>query len=90
MTHTEIGQRRGGGHNPAVGERDRGDYDLACISRRNSNSGNNLTYVGKLTPGMNTGLGVVGNTMHQIDGENSAIRTTMQIIQGPANLTRLE
>lgn len=34
------------------------------------NSGNNLGFETKITAGFNTGFGVVGNTMYQIDGEN--------------------
>jgi hypothetical protein len=34
------------------------------------NSGNNLTYETKITAGFNTGFGVVGSTLYQIDGEN--------------------
>ncbi len=34
------------------------------------NSGNNLTYETKITPGFNTGFGVVGPSLYQIDGEN--------------------
>lgn len=51
------------------------------------NSGNNLTYVGKLTPGMNTGFGVVGNTMYQIDGENFNDPYNNANNSGASNLT---
>ena len=51
------------------------------------NSGNNLTYVTKLTPGMNTGFGVVGNTMYQIDGENFNDPYNNANNSGASNLT---
>ena len=51
------------------------------------NSGNNLTYVGKLTPGMNTSFGVVGNTSYQIDGENFNDPYNNANNSGASNLT---
>jgi hypothetical protein len=51
------------------------------------NSGNNITYVNKLTPGMNTNFGVVGNTSYQIDGENFNDPYNNANNSGASNLT---
>ncbi len=51
------------------------------------NSGNNLLFENKITPGMNTGFGVVGNTMYQIDGENFNDPYNNSNNSGASNLT---
>lgn len=51
------------------------------------NSGNNLMYVKNITPGMNTGFGVVGNTFYTIDGENFNDPYNNANNSGASNLT---
>ncbi len=51
------------------------------------NSGNNLLFEVKLTPGANTGFGVVGNTSYQIDGENFNDPYNNANNSGASNLT---
>jgi Carboxypeptidase regulatory-like domain len=51
------------------------------------NSGNNLLFETKITPGFNTNFGVVGNTMYQIDGENFNDPYNNANNSGASNLT---
>ena len=51
------------------------------------NSGNNLLFEVKLTPGQNTNFGVVGNTSYQIDGENFNDPYNNANNSGASNLT---
>jgi hypothetical protein len=51
------------------------------------NSGNSLTYALKLTPGMNTGFGVVGNTQYLVDGLNFNDPYNNANNSGASNLT---
>jgi hypothetical protein len=51
------------------------------------NSGNNLLFETRITPGFNTGFGVVGNTMYQIDGENFNDPYNNANNSGASNLT---
>ena len=51
------------------------------------NSGNNLLAETKITPGFNTGFGVVGSTLYQIDGENYNDPYNNANNSGASNLT---
>jgi len=51
------------------------------------NSGNNLLFETKITPGFGTGFGVVGNTQYQIDGENYNDPYNNANNSGASNLT---
>ncbi len=51
------------------------------------NSGNNLLAETRITPGFNTGFGVVGNTLYQIDGENYNDPYNNANNSGASNLT---
>jgi hypothetical protein len=51
------------------------------------NSGNNLLFETKITPGFNTGFGVVGSTLYQIDGENFNDPYNNANNSGASNLT---
>jgi hypothetical protein len=51
------------------------------------NSGNNLLFETKITPGFNTGFGVVGNTLYLIDGENFNDPYNNANNSGASNLT---
>jgi hypothetical protein len=51
------------------------------------NSGNNLLFETKITPGFNTGFGVVGNTSYQLDGENFNDPYNNANNSGASNLT---
>ena len=51
------------------------------------NSGNNLLFEVRITPGANTGFGVVGNTSYQIDGENFNDPYNNANNSGASNLT---
>ena len=51
------------------------------------NSGNNLLAETRITPGFNTGFGVVGSTLYQIDGENYNDPYNNANNSGASNLT---
>ncbi len=51
------------------------------------NSGNNLLAEARITPGFNTGFGVVGSTLYQIDGENFNDPYNNANNSGASNLT---
>jgi hypothetical protein len=51
------------------------------------NSGNNLLFETKITPGFNTGFGVIGSTLYQIDGENFNDPYNNANNSGASNLT---
>ncbi len=51
------------------------------------NSGNNLLFETRITPGFNTGFGVVGSTLYQLDGENFNDPYNNANNSGASNLT---
>ena len=51
------------------------------------NSGNNLLFETRITPGFNTGFGVVGSTSYQLDGENFNDPYNNSNNSGASNLT---
>ncbi len=51
------------------------------------NSGNNLLFETRITPGFNTQFGVVGNTLYQLDGENFNDPYNNANNSGASNLT---